>query len=579
VACIAGSDTGTVPQLLNRLLTVYGSPNFYRMPSIEDAYETALYMMQGAEGFAGLDLENADFICSFGAAILEGYGSPVRMIQAHSRWKEQNAVLVQIESRLSNTAARADQWLPLNPGTETELALSMAHVIITQDMVRKEAGEIQGLDAFAKMVKEKYAPQTVAGLIGVDAQKIAELARRFATANKPLALYGCGKGQTPGNLKEALAIHALNVLVGNINQPGGVLALPAYDYIDWPEIQGDHAASAGLQKARLDGAGTGEYPHVRYLAHRLIKAINETPDAVQALLVAESNPCYSLPDTTSTKAAFDKIPFVVSFSSYMDETALQADLILPNHVYLERYEDVPVTAGIRQPLIGLCRPAVKPLYNTQHLGDTVIRIAKAMGGVTAGNFPWDNYESCLQETLADRWDALTQKAYVTEMESGDHTGQMVLMNDSLGAVYMAESVDPEGDAGSYPLLMVPYDSMRLASRDVATTPFMIKTVSDTILKALDGFVEINPQTAATLGMKEGQHAVLTTPKGEARVRVHLYDGIAPGLIAMPRGLGRANQDRHLAGKGTNVNQLIGPMEDPASGLYATWGIRAKLAKA
>jgi menaquinone reductase, molybdopterin-binding-like subunit len=48
---------------------------------------------------------------------------------------------------------------------------------------------------------------------------------------------------------------------------------------------------------------------------------------------------------------------------------------------------------------------------------------------------------------------------------------------------------------------------------------------------------------------------------------------------MPRGLGHANPDRFLAGKGTNVNQLIGPMEDPASGLYAAWGIRAKLAKA
>jgi menaquinone reductase, molybdopterin-binding-like subunit len=579
VACIAARDTGTVPQLLNRLLGAYGSPNFYRMPSMEDAYEAALYLMQGADGFAGLDVENADFILSFGSAILEGYGSPVRMIQAHSQWKERNATLVQIEPRLSNTAARADQWLPINPGTETEMALAMAHVIITQNLIRNGSGDIQGLDAFARMVKEKYAPQTVAGLIGVDAQKIADLARRFAAANKPLALYGCGKGQTPGSLKEALAVHALNALVGNINQSGGVLALPAYDYIDWPEIQTDDVAAAGLQETRLDGAGSEQYPHARYLVHRLINTIHEKPDAVQALLVAEANPCYSLPDTARVKAAFDKVPFVVSFSSYMDETAMQADLILPNHLYLERYEDVPVTAGIRQPLIGLCQPAVKPLYNTQHLGDTVIQIAQAMEGGIAEAFAWENYDHCLQETLADQWDTLTEKAFLTGRVAGDLSAQVVLMNDALGAVYMADSVDPEGDAGSYPLLLVPYDSMRLASRDVAATPFMIKTVSDTILKAMDGFVEINPQTAATLGITEGQPALLTTPKGEARVRVHLYEGVAPRLIAMPRGLGHANPDRFLAGKGTNVNQLIGPMEDPASGLYAAWGIRAKLAKA
>ena len=579
VACLANRDSGTVPQLFHRLLSVYGSPNFYRLPSMEDAYEAVLYLMQGADGFAGIDVENADFILSFGSAILEGYGSPVRMIQAHSHWKEVQATLVQIEPRLSNTAAKADQWLAINPGTETELALAMAHVIIARNLTRSQGADIRGLSEFARMVQEKYAPETVAGLIGVDAQKIADLANRFATARKPLALYGSGKGQTPGSLREALAIHALNALVGNINQAGGIAALPAYDYINWPEIQTDEVAAAGLQNARLDGAGSEQFPHARYLLHRLMKRIHETPDAVQALLVAESNPCYAMPDAASVKTALDKIPFVVSFSSFMDETAMQADLILPNHIYLERYEDVPVTAGIRQPVIGLCQPAVKPLYNTQHLGDTVIQIAQSMGGGIAEAFPWDTYEACLQETLTEQWDELTRKSYLAGAGEGLSPGQLVFMNDALSAVYMAEAVDPEGDAGSYPLLLVPYDSVRLASRDVAATPFMMKTVSDTVLKARDGLVEINPQTASTLGMADGQPAILTTPRGEARIRIHLFEGVAPGVIAMPRGLGHTTQDRYLMGKGANVNELIGPMEDPASGLYAAWGIRAKLVKA
>jgi hypothetical protein len=50
-------------------------------------------------------------------------------------------------------------------------------------------------------------------------------------------------------------------------------------------------------------------------------------------------------------------------------------------------------------------------------------------------------------------------------------------------------------------------------------------------------------------------------------------------LAMARGLGHTAYDGFLAGKGVNVNQLIGPMEDPASGLDAAWGIRARLAKA
>jgi anaerobic selenocysteine-containing dehydrogenase len=72
---------------------------------------------------------------------------------------------------------------------------------------------------------------------------------------------------------------------------------------------------------------------------------------------------------------------------------------------------------------------------------------------------------------------------------------------------------------------------------------------------------------------------LSTPVGEARVRVHLDDGVMPGIVSIPRGLGHTAQGPFLAGKGVNVNRLIAPVEDPASGLDAAWGIRAKLTKA
>jgi anaerobic selenocysteine-containing dehydrogenase len=71
--------------------------------------------------------------------------------------------------------------------------------------------------------------------------------------------------------------------------------------------------------------------------------------------------------------------------------------------------------------------------------------------------------------------------------------------------------------------------------------------------------------------------MLKTPIGRAEVRVYHNDGIMPGLVAMPRGLGHTAYDHYLADKGINVNRLIGPVEDPASGLDAAWGIRAKLA--
>ncbi len=580
LACIATKDTGTVGQLLRRFMSAYGSPNFFRMPSVEDAYEAAIFLTQGAVGSAGTDVDNADFILSFGSALLDGYGSPVRVFRANSRLKELNGTVVQVEPRLSNTAAKADKWLAVKPGSEADLALAMAHVIISNNAMNQTfiADQVEGFEAFARMVQEKYTPETAADKTGLSEDVISEWAMKFASARRPLALYGKGKGQVPGSLKEALAVHALNALVGNINAEGGVWALPAYDYINWPDIETDSVAAAGLQTPRMDGAGTDKYPHARYLTHRIAVGA----EGIEALLVAESNPCFSLPNAQAVRTAFEKIPFVVSFSSFMDETAMNADLILPNHTYLERYEDVPVTAGVTQPTVGLCRPVVEPLYNTRHLGDSILQIAKAMKGTVAGAFPWEDYESCLKLTLAGHWETLEDKGVVTAAgyaPGGFETasGKFMLMNDDQGAVYMADDVATEGNGNEYPLVLIPYDSIRLASRYVGAAPFMIKTVSDGVIKGQDGYVEINPETAETLGLADGQSVTLTTPVGTAKVGIRYDEGIMPGVVAMPRGLGHTAYDRFLAGKGVNVNELIGFVEDPASGLDAAYGIGAKLA--
>jgi anaerobic selenocysteine-containing dehydrogenase len=584
VGCIAPKSVGTVPQLLNRLMRVYGSPNFFRMPSVEDAYEAVLHLTQGADGYAGLDVENADFILSFGSSILDGYGSPVRMFQANSAIKDKKGQVVQIEPCLSNTAAKADTWLPIVPGTETDLALGIAHVLIAKQLVNRAfvANSVAGFEAFTQMVKERYTPEAVAAKTGIDAKTIEKVATQFASTGNALAICGRGKGQTPGSLKEALAVHALNALVGSIDAVGGVNTLAAYDYIGFPDEEIDQVAAAGLQTTRLDGAGSDTYPHARFLTTRMAQAA----DGLEALLVAESNPCYSLPNSDAVTKAIEKIPFVVSFSSFMDETAMNADIILPNHLYLERFEDVPVTAGVSRPTVGLCRPVVEPLYNTQHLGDSIIQIAKALKGSFAQAFPWNNYDACLKMALGGKWDSLKSDGVWVDQSAAvkgeaavfaTDSGKFNLMSGQIGAIYMADEAEIEGDPEIFPLVLIPYDSIRLASRYIGDTPFMIKTVSDKVLNGQDGFIDINPETAKKLGFADGKTALLKTPIGRASVRVNYDHGIMPGVVAMPRGLGHTAYDTFLANKGINVNRLMGPVEDPSSGFDAAWGIRAKLA--
>lgn len=587
--CILGSDYGTVPMLFERLLTVYGSPNVMTASSIQDSYELIFYLMHGIQAVPGFDFNNSDYILSFGSGLIDGWGSPVHMFKANSNWKSRNVKIVQIEPRLSNTAAKADKWIPVNPGTEAALVLGIAHVIIKNEWYNRYFVEnyTTGFKDLKEIVLKKYAPETVAGITGVDINTINKLAGEFSSALKPLALAGKGRGNTPGSLDEFAAVHVLNALSGNINKSGGIFTVSGPDYIRWPEVEMDGIASAGMQKDRLDGAGTGKYTFTRNRMHKLAGAINSKDKyPLNLLFVSGANPLYSLSDTMNVKKAFDRIPMIVSFSPYMDETTKNADLVLPGHIYLERYEDVPVTtAGLLQPVVGLTRPVVKPLYDTMHTGDAVIRIAKGLGKNVAAAFKWRNYYRCLRRTMDIKWTDMVKKGFYSGKDfccNGGETsfdtpsGKFEFVNDKAKALFEHISVAVEGKKENYPLILVPYDSIRLSSNFVPAPPFAIKTLEDTVLKKKDVFIEINPETAEKNGIRDGQRVVLKTPKGKVIVRAHFFDGIMPGIIAMPKGLGHTAYDEYFAEKGINFNELIGPVDDPVSGLDAAWGIRAKI---
>mgnify|MGYP002277284253 CR=1 FL=1 len=600
LACIMDRECGTVPALFQRFLQVYGSPNFMKTASVDDAYELTLKLMHGVAARPGFDLESADYVLSLGSGILDGWGSTVRMFRARARWQENNAKVVQVEPRLSNSAAKADQWIPIEAGTEGVLALGIAHVIIKEGLYNKAFVDEFGVgfedwvgkdgkkhDGFKTIVLKHYSPSTVAGITRVDPDIITETAKAFAAASYPLALCGRGEGRTPGALHDFMAVHALNALVGNVNEKGGVWAVPLPDYVQWPEAKLDMAAERGLATDRVDGAGTERYPLAKSLLTRLPEIINAAEESpVEALFVSGANPCYTLPDTAVAKAAFSKIPFIVSFASHMDETAMMADLVLPDHGHLERYEDIPAPSGMNTPVIGLCRPVVAPQRNTRHVGDAVLMIAKAMGGLVAEAFSWESYQDCLEKTLGDNWEPLLDAGFIHNPKFTPDawakafqtpSGKFAFMSDACS--YEAEGApiaEIEGKADAYPLTLIPYDSLRLAGGPVTTTPFVIKTVEDNVLKGKDIFVEVNRKTGGKCGLAEGVYAHLSTPKGTVKVRVHMSDGIVPGVVAMPRGLGHAEIESYVGGKGINVNELIGPVEDPVSGMDAAWGIRANL---
>ncbi|MCG8618571.1 MAG: molybdopterin-dependent oxidoreductase [Desulfobacterales bacterium] len=557
---VTGSTDGSMAGLFKRFMDAYGSPNVYAMPSLEGNLELTAATLHGAGNTIGFDLENSDFVLSFGAGIIEGWGSPVACFKANASRKERHAKLYQIEPRLSNTAANADRWIPVKPGTEADLALGLCAVLLKKNLF--VPGDFPGgLNRFTANVTKDYSPAKVEAITGVKAADVEKLAMAFAKAKMPVAVPGRGRGDQGQSLREFAAVQTLNALAGRLNKKGGAFIMSKEDYLSFPEASMDETAEAGAGKDKMAGS-----------LDELVATLNGSDKPLlNALFVYNANPCYTLRNPAQVKEAFKRVPFVVSFSSFMDETAMEADVILPASTFLERLEDVPSQAGLPKRVVGLARPMVKPVFNTKNPGDALIRLAQAMGGTIGESFEWETYDECLEAVAEGIWDSLSEDGYAVISE-GAPMGSPATDFGYLASGPAGITAQGDGD-----FVLVPIDNMRLAGTAPASTPFAIKTVSDRVLAGTDIVVEINPASAK--GFKDCGDAVLTTAAGKARVKVNFNEGIMPGVIGMARGLGHSFDNPYVAGKGVNVNDLIAPVVEPGSGLDAAFGIKATLSKA
>jgi anaerobic selenocysteine-containing dehydrogenase len=656
IAAIDGYNSGsTVSLLIKRFMKAIGSNNYMRLPSTEEDMAAVSKIMYGTDTPVAYDLENSDFILSFGCGLLEGWGAPGRTLNAWGLWRSAekmgNVTIYQVESRASNTASKADKWLAVRPGTETALALGIANVIIRENLYNKTfvenctsgffSNETEGSKqrGFRDIIVEDYNPDRVSEITGIGSDVIISAARRFAGAKAPLAICGKGKGILNGNINEFMAIHALNALTGNINRPGGVLIGARLPLSNLPEPEIDEIASESLKDpglARANGVLKEYSSHTGALAESILKGNGQEVDT---LLVFSSNPAFTLPDGGDFYQSLSKIPFSVSFSPYLDETAMMADLILPDHTYLEKIDDVECPS-LQYSFYGMTQPVVAPLYDTRNTGDVIIELAGMIGGTTANSFPFKN----LEETIKSRaqglfdcgggtgkynpsetpWKIIASGARIApdfkdfkkmwkHLRNGGYwynplshikndgelfntpaskfefvssrlkslievSSEKFKSDRSEEPIYMPHFSGVERSDEEYPLIMAPYELINLSSGWVPNPPYLNKTLFDSQLKGDDSFVEINPETAMIYKLKEGDKIQVTSVKGSASARVHLFNGAMPGVVFMPMGFGHMAYDNFSFGKGCNPNTLIGAKTDPLSGQTEWWHTPVKISK-
>ena len=403
VALISGRNDSLTEKLSARFMAAYGSPNYVRTPSDAASRKNSSVNLFGEGVELGYDLENAKYVLSFGAGLIEGWGAPVRSIAAYSSWRaEGKTKLVQVDNQASLTASKADKWVAVLPGTEGALALGLANVIISKnlynaDFVNKATF---GFDKFKAMVLKDYTPHKVAAITGVSEKEIEALAVEFAKAEAPLALSGKAKGDLPTPVYEHMAVECLNALVGNINQKGGVIVRKDLPLAQWPELALDEKAEAGCKVPRLDGAGGAQYPMTEGILDKfIVSTMSGDLYPVNVLLLDRANPAYWGGDPASFAGAMNNIPLIVSFSSIADDTSYFADLILPESSNFDGLVETTTPETLPYPLFGTAAGAIdSKLFDCKPAADIYIGLAKAVGKGPAKAMPFKNADDMVKQS-------------------------------------------------------------------------------------------------------------------------------------------------------------------------------------
>lgn len=411
-------------RLARRFLAAYGSPNCLAMPSGLEATQAAVYLQQGVKDPIAYDLENTRYLLSFGVDLLEGWGSPARILRAFGKWREAAAgrrtKFVQIEPRFSITAARADEWVPLRPGTEAALALGIAYVLITEglynaDFVRDRTfGFEDWRDAsgkshqgFRSLVLSEYRLNDVSEMTGTPAETILRVAREFGQNRPGLAIGDHQTSTLPGHPYAAMAVHSLNALVGSIDTPGGVVLQAG--------LPGSEEPASPGSRARVDE--TPEYLFPGHHLARLPQAIrSRQPYPVEAVLLDRVNPVFALPNGEEFRQALQEAPFVASFSSFLDETALTADLVLPAPTGLECWQEAGSPPAVPHAVRSVAPPVIPARHRAKETAEVILEVARALGGSVAAALPFADVEACLRRSAEELFAAQSGSVFSSGLD-------------------------------------------------------------------------------------------------------------------------------------------------------------------
>ena len=431
--------------------------------------------------------------------------------------------LVSFDPRLSATAGRSDEWLPLLPGTDSVVALAMAKVIMDEGLYDKAFIE-KWTDIKLPELKARLAEFTPANaerLSGVKAGDIRRIAAEYAKADRAVLLTGGGVSKHEHGTANERAVRLLSVITGKVDRLGCNM-IP-----------------------RTGDVGRGGPEVAVSTPDALYKKLVENPGHIGVYIAHCSDPVYASPASDQMAKVFadeSLIPFVVSLDTHVTDTGRYADMVLPVATFLEEYgvESSPGPGGGQ--IIGLRQPVVQPLGESRPYIDVLAQVA-ARAGATLSSADAEEYTEkmakCSDGFIKGGMDMLAGKGFFSCSIGGAHDRPYITggFNTRTKKVVAAGQglpgfSQPEVYKGLGPKEFVLVRYSPAAYREGVTE-------NNLLLREIfhENRLYVNSAAGKEMGLKSWEKVRIQNDLGRLEVTVVLSPGVHPKTVALASGCG------------------------------------------
>lgn len=567
---MAGSDTQT--KFVHQFAHVYGSYNI-----ISHESNCLLSRNRAFLDTFGVvpapDIVNCKYVIMAGANRFEALVTPDSMDLMTAM--RNGCKLVVLDPRFTKTAALANEWHPIKPGTDMAFFLALTHVLIKEKLYDTKFvhDNAYGLEQLSEHVKQ-YTPQWAERECEIPAKDIHRIAKELASAAPAAMVY---PGRRTSDYEDSTQIRRsyaiVNALLGNWDRPGGLIfpkkiktgSIPYEEpfYEDNPEDRVD----AGMAQMMFDEEGS--FKHTRDAV------IEGKPYPVKGWFTYKTNPMQTGANRNKTIEMIHKLDFMLTVDITMSDTAWMADLVLPAPSALERQDPVFGFHGLSAGAGLITRdPVVTPLFESKPVFWIVKELAKRLDLGEFFDFTMDDYRKAQLKKLPQVPVALEKEGvYVVSDQIHDiHKGKdfktLSKKIELYNQRYAQAGIDP------MPVYKAPGEVPEGSFRLVVGRNAYITQGSSTnnaLLSELapENSLWIHPEPARGLGVKQGDLVEVSSPAGKGKLKARITEETRKDVVYMDSGFGPLSKGlSNVYGKGASIVEILEDKSDEISGNMA-----------